>query len=160
MNVSEYNQCVDLFSDAIFRYLRANGLDEDAAMDIVQDAFEMLWRRREHVELKKAKSYLFQVAYHDMIDLKRKEKKTVCLDLEHDDTIPAIEFTGVYEAVKAGLDRLPEDQRQVLLLRDYEGYDYREIGTITGLSESQVKVYIFRARRAMKEFIVKKENVL
>jgi RNA polymerase sigma-70 factor (ECF subfamily) len=46
------------------------------------------------------------------------------------------------------------------MLRDYEGYSYEEIGEITTLSESQVKVYIYRARTAMKEFIGKIENVI
>lgn len=46
------------------------------------------------------------------------------------------------------------------MLRDYEGYDYEEIGKITGLSESQVKVYIFRARQTLKEFLVGVEKVI
>ena len=50
--------------------------------------------------------------------------------------------------------------RNVLLLRDYEGYNYEQIGEITGLSESQVKVYIYRARIAMKDYLVSIENVI
>jgi RNA polymerase sigma-70 factor (ECF subfamily) len=45
-------------------------------------------------------------------------------------------------------------------LRDYEGYSYEEIGEITGLNESQVKVYIYRARLALKQYIGSLENVL
>jgi RNA polymerase sigma-70 factor (ECF subfamily) len=48
----------------------------------------------------------------------------------------------------------------VILLRDYEGYSYQEIGGITGLSESQVKVYIFRARKALKAYLVRMDNVI
>jgi len=48
----------------------------------------------------------------------------------------------------------------VVLLRDYEGYNYLEIAEITSLNESQVKVYIFRARQALKEYIRKIEIVL
>jgi len=55
---------------------------------------------------------------------------------------------------------LPEDQRSVIMLRDYEGYSYDEIGQITGLKESQVKVYIFRARVFLKNYIVNTENVI
>jgi len=58
------------------------------------------------------------------------------------------------------LDKLPEIQRSVLLLRDYEGYNYAEIAEITGLNESQVKVYIFRARQTMKDYIKKLELVV
>jgi RNA polymerase sigma-70 factor (ECF subfamily) len=48
----------------------------------------------------------------------------------------------------------------VVLLRDYEGYAYDQIGEITGLTESQVKVYIFRARVSLRNYIGKLENVL
>ena len=47
---------------------------------------------------------------------------------------------------------MSEVQRSVVMLRDYEGYDYSEIGEICKLSESQVKAYIFRARKQLKEY--------
>jgi RNA polymerase sigma-70 factor (ECF subfamily) len=58
------------------------------------------------------------------------------------------------------LTKLPEIQRSVILLRDYEGYNYAEIGEITNLNESQVKVYIFRARTFLKNYIGAMENVI
>ena len=51
------------------------------------------------------------------------------------------------------LDTLPPVQKAVVLLRDYEGYSYEEIGEISGLSEAQVKTYIFRARVALRKYI-------
>jgi len=51
-------------------------------------------------------------------------------------------------------------QRAVLLLRDYEGYSYDEIGEMCNLSETQVKVYIYRARLFMKNYIVSPEYVV
>lgn len=51
------------------------------------------------------------------------------------------------------LEKLPPVQKTVVLLRDYENYSYKEIAEITSLSETQVKVYIFRARSFMKTFI-------
>ena len=62
--------------------------------------------------------------------------------------------------LEKALAALPEIQRTVVLLRDYEGYSYEEIGEITNLNESQVKVYIFRARQKMKEMIGSLEAVL
>jgi RNA polymerase sigma-70 factor (ECF subfamily) len=55
---------------------------------------------------------------------------------------------------------LPEIQKSVILLRDYEGYSYEEIGNIAGLNESQVKVYIYRARLFLKEYIGTMERVI
>jgi RNA polymerase sigma-70 factor (ECF subfamily) len=58
------------------------------------------------------------------------------------------------------LSRLNETQRSLVLLKDYEGYSYEEIGQITGLNESQVKVYLHRARIQLKNYLVKPENVI
>ncbi|HFB61480.1 MAG TPA: RNA polymerase sigma factor, partial [Bacteroidetes bacterium] len=69
-------------------------------------------------------------------------------------------YSDLKEVLDKAVEQLPEIQRSVVLLRDYEGYSYREIGQITGLSESQVKVYIFRARLFLKKFIGKPEVVL
>jgi RNA polymerase sigma-70 factor (ECF subfamily) len=62
--------------------------------------------------------------------------------------------------VNAALEKLTEIQRTVIILRDYEGYDYAEIGKITNLNESQVKVYIFRARQTLKNYLVNLENII
>ena len=56
--------------------------------------------------------------------------------------------------------RLSETQRSLVMLKDYEGYSYEEIGKIMNLNESQVKVYLHRARLQLKEYIVKVENVI
>jgi RNA polymerase sigma-70 factor (ECF subfamily) len=58
------------------------------------------------------------------------------------------------------LARLSETQRSLVMLKDYEGYSYEEIGRIMNLNESQVKVYLHRARLQLKEYIVKVENVI
>ena len=58
------------------------------------------------------------------------------------------------------MSKLSETQRSLVMLKDYEGYNYAEIGEITGLNESQVKVYLHRARLLLREYIVKPENVI
>ena len=65
-----------------------------------------------------------------------------------------------WKKLNEAISKLPEDQRSVIMLRDYEGYSYDEIGRITGLNESQVKVYIFRARVFLKNYLVRMEVVL
>ena len=65
----------------------------------------------------------------------------------------ASQYTDVKERLNDAVGRLPEIQRIVLTLRDYEGYSYQEIGEVTGLNESQVKVYIYRARLFLKNYI-------
>ncbi|MFN2396975.1 MAG: RNA polymerase sigma factor [Bacteroidales bacterium] len=70
------------------------------------------------------------------------------------------QYSDVGEVLRDALERLPEIQRSVIMLRDYEGYSYEEIGEITGLTESQVKVYIYRARISLKKYLVKIENII
>jgi RNA polymerase sigma-70 factor (ECF subfamily) len=70
------------------------------------------------------------------------------------------QYTDLNEILHKALDLLPEQQKSSVMLRDYEGYSYKEIGEITGLSEAQVKINIYRGRVALKNFIGKIETVL
>jgi len=154
MNVKDYNTSVELYSDGVYRFILKNIKNEDKARDIVQDSFEKLWRNVGAVNAQKVKSYLYTTAYHTMIDLIRKEKRLQ--DFEQVDVLAyshSEQYSDLQEKLHSGLDRLSEIQRSVVLLRDYEGYSYKEIADITELSESQVKVYIYRARKHLKEYI-------
>lgn len=161
MTVSEYNQSVDLFSDNIYRFVLKNLKDKDGSKDIVQDVYEKLWIKRETVSFEKVKSYLFTAAHHTMIDAIRKDKRMEGMG-EEESLHPSHNehYTDLQEVLHEALDKLPAIQKSVILLRDYEGYDYSEIGKITGLNESQVKVYIYRGRIFLKNYIGSLDAVL
>ena len=96
-----------------------------------------------------------------MLDLIRREKKQGDMsEVKMSSLGHSRQYSDLKEVLNEGLNKLSEIQRTVILLRDYEGYNYAEIGEITGLKESQVKVYIFRARGFLKEYIGKMENVI
>jgi RNA polymerase sigma-70 factor (ECF subfamily) len=161
MTVEEFNKCVDDFSDGIYRFILKSLGEEEKARDIVQDTYEKLWIRAGNVSYEKAKSYLYTTAYHTMIDVIRREKRMTGLDeVNFSEYAYTDQYKGLNEILEQALKRLPEIQRSVILLRDYEGYSYQEIGEITGLNESQVKVYIYRGRLALKKFIGSMEAVL
>ncbi|MBL4710274.1 MAG: RNA polymerase sigma factor [Flavobacteriales bacterium] len=161
MTVKEYNTTVELYSDNVFRFILKNIKDEEKAKDIVQDAFVKMWQKTDEVEAEKAKSYLFTTAYRTMIDLIRRDKKQGKWDEVAEQSYShSQQYTGLSEVLQMALTKLSEIQRSVVMLRDYEGYDYNEIGEITGLSLSQVKVYIFRARKVLKEYLVSVEAVI
>ena len=156
MTVEEYNQAVDQFSDRIYRFILKNFRDEDRARDLVQDCYEKLWRNVRNVNFEKVKSYLFSTAYHGMIDLIRKEKRISLMENEQlPQDVHFSQYSDVGEVLYKALAMLPEVQRLVVLLRDYEGYSYEEIARIASLSESQVKVYIYRGRVFLKNVIGK-----
>ena len=154
MTISEYNQAVDAYSDRLYRFVLKSIKDTHKAEDIVQDSYEKLWKNVDNVDAKKVKSYLFTTAYHTMIDRIRKEKRSAFTeDLSMPEESHENNYSDLSEILKEAVNRLPEIQRMVLLLRDYEGYNYKEIGELTNLSESQVKVYIYRARVFLKKYI-------
>jgi RNA polymerase sigma-70 factor (ECF subfamily) len=161
MTVQEYNETVKSFSDNVFRFVLKNIRDEEKAKDIVQDSFVKMWQKAEEINAEKAKSYLFTTAYRTMIDLIRRDKKQGDWEEVKEHSMAHREhYNDLGEVLESALKKLPEVQRSVVMLRDYEGYDYNEIGDITGLSLSQVKVYIFRARKALKDYLVSVETVL
>lgn len=75
MTPKEYNHCVELYADRVYRFMLKNTREAAEAEDMVQNAFEVLWRNHEKVEVDKARSYLFSVSHHQMIDSLRKNKR-------------------------------------------------------------------------------------
>ncbi len=161
MTAEEYNKCVDLFADGVYRFILKNLKDEENARDIVQDAFTKMWEKVRDISFEKSKSYLFTAAYHTMIDFIRKERPKEALDnLSNMNSTENSGYSDLKEILDEAVEKLTDIQRSVLLLRDYEGYSYEEIGQITGLNESQVKVYIYRARIFMKDYFVSMDRVI
>lgn len=161
MTAAEFNTCVDLFADALYRFIVKNLKDSDASRDVVQDTFEKMWKKVEQVEYTKAKSYLFTTGYHTMIDKIRKEQRSGLLESHHENLVQTENtFSDVKKILDKALNTLSEIQRSVVLLRDYEGYSYEEIGEITGLNESQVKVYIYRARLALRNYLGERGQIV
>ena len=162
MTDKEYNECVSLYSDNVYRFIIKNLRHEEDARDVVQTAYEKLWRNRDLVEYAKSKSYLFTVAYNQMIDHLRKSKRMAYKhDFGGDVQVASQPVSGdTKKILNQALNMLSETQRSLVMLKDYEGYSYEEIGKIMNLNESQVKVYLHRARLILKGYLVSKEHVL
>jgi RNA polymerase sigma-70 factor (ECF subfamily) len=161
MTITEYNTCVKNYADAVYRFIYKNIKDEERAKDIVQDTFEKMWLKVDNIIAEKAKSYLFTAAYNTMIDSIRKDKHKATYEEHYDDYLTTNNnYNDLKKVINLAFSKLNEIQKSVIMLRDYEGYSYEEIGKITGLNESQVKVYIYRARLNLKEYIGSLENVV
>ncbi|MEO8712180.1 MAG: RNA polymerase sigma factor [Parafilimonas sp.] len=161
MTERDYNDCVNLYADGVFRFIVKNLRHEEDAKDIVQTAFEKLWRNRETVIAEKSKSFLFTVAYNQMIDHIRKIKRVSLKDEFTAETRTYSQpVSNLKKNLQDALNTLNETQKSLVLLKDYEGYNYEEIGQITGLNESQVKVYLHRARLNLRNYLGKPENVV
>lgn len=161
MTEREYNHCVNNYADNVYRFILKNLRNAEDAKDVVQSAFEKLWLHRDQVQSDKLKSFLFTIAYNQMIDFIRKQKR-----VQHRESFDEMAMGSAYikdnakRILDEALSRLSEQQRSLVMLKDYEGYNYAEIGEILSLSESQVKVYLHRARLQLRDYLVKMENVM
>lgn len=154
MTRREYNTCVDLHADGVYRFILKNLGNEEESKDIVQEVFVKLWEKAETVNFEKAKSYIFSAAYRTMLDHIKKHKPlstevTSYIEPSH----RGEQYSDVQEILAQLLVLLPEKQRTAITLRDYEGYSYSEIAEIMAINEAQVKVNIFRARKFLKNKI-------
>lgn len=156
-----YNQSVRDFTRSIFCFLYKSLKDEDAVNDLVQDCFLKLWQNRDKVDKTKIKAWLFSVAYNSMLNyIKLESRKTEINDhLNTQKTFQNHDF-DLKVIIDKALNSLPAVQRSTILLRDLEGYNYKEIAEILKLSESQVKVYLFRGRQKIKNSIKSLTHVL
>jgi RNA polymerase sigma factor (sigma-70 family) len=128
-------------------------MDEDLAKDVTQESYLKLWENLSKVEMDKAKSWLFTTAYrltlHHIRDTKVIDKTAAFPEYSVETN-----HTDLQKILNEALILLNETQRSIVLLKDYEGYNYAEIGEMLNLNESQVKVYLFRARQKLREYIV------
>ncbi len=159
MDAREYNQSVRDWSDAVFRFARRCTGNSEDARDAVQTAFAALWEARASVPAAKAKAYLFQVAYRQAVDAHHHNRRTMPEDFVQEGSTGS---TGreLRRTLDAAIDRLDDRSRALVLLKDWEGYRYEEIARITGLTDAQVRVYLHRARKTLKDFLVSVETVL
>lgn len=159
MTEKEYNVCVEEYSDRVFAYLVKNMQDSDSAKDVLQDSFVSLWNNRQKVEKDKSKAFLFTVAHNFMINTfnynklrqqaiinEKLEELTENKDFENKDFINYL------------TNLLTPTMRECLLLRDLEGFAYKEIAQMMNITEENVKINIFRARVKMKQYIIKMEK--
>lgn len=161
MTTGEYNKCVKLYADSIFRFVLKHLAHREDAEDVVQQTFEKMWLKKDVVGFDKSKAYLFSIAHNTMIDLIRKRKFVQAYEQipvhgqeEHARSMEARDL------VDQGFEILSPIQRSLILMRDYEGYNYEEIAEMTELTLSQVKVYLFRARKKLQTAITCLDKVI
>lgn len=161
MTTKEYNDCVKQHGDDLYRFaLRYTGHGA-ASEDAVQDVFVTLWEKRETIEAARAKGYLIRLLYRRLVDSHRHQnvelRASEALKPEQEEYEQHTDFE-LRDAMQHALNQLPDVQRQLVLMKDLEGYGYSEMASMTGLSEQQVAVYLFRARKTMKKLLEKYRN--
>lgn len=153
MKRREYNIVVEKHSNNLYGYALKFLRSTADAEDIVQDTLEKLWMNRQAVDFNKAKSWMFTTAHNAMINFSNRKGRThlsnEMMRFDKGTNVPH-QFENK-EIVDIAVSILPPIQKSIILLRDMEGYSYQEIGDILDISDSQVKVYLFRARKKIKK---------
>jgi len=144
----------------LYKYLLHLTGHPQTAEDLLQDTFIKAYEYLESFEGEKVRPWLFRVAHNAFLDWYRREKRRMQTD-------PAL-LDNLYEIAEAGpqeryllqeklknwlgaVNSLPVKSRQIILLRDYHGFTYREIAQILATGLTSVKVILFRARQKIKE---------
>ena len=129
------------------------------SQDLVQESFAKLWVNRAKVTLDHGPAFLYKVLYNKMIDDKRKSKRTLLKGIVPEKSSQSSQELEHKDLLEKSFDTLEEKQKQIIMLRDWQGYSYKEIGEILDYNESLVKVQLFRARKKIKAVITELSSV-
>ncbi|MBQ6549242.1 MAG: sigma-70 family RNA polymerase sigma factor [Prevotella sp.] len=137
-------------------------LNPAEAEDIVQETMIKVWNRREQWDnIESIEAFCLTICRNISLDKMRKmENQNQSLsEGEHDAPDQSYSSNPEEQAMQQDrmqlirqlINQLPEKQRSVMQLRDFEGKSYKEIAKVMGISEEQVKVNIFRARQTIRQ---------
>jgi len=159
MSLEAFKSRVLPAKDKMYRFALRLLRDEDEAKDIVQEAMIRVWNKREemHTYLN-MEAWCMRVVRNLSLDrLKSKQYNSDSLDnsynLSYNGANPEqkTEIDNTMENIHNFIAKLPDKQRQIIQLRDIEGFSYQEIGEILNLDANNVKVNLFRARKSVRE---------
>jgi len=160
-DMAALGELFERYKQPLFGFLYRLLHDAALAEDVVLDVFVRVTERRNTFKADgKFSTWLFTIAHHLATDQLRRHRRVAMPSLNDDaallgaidDPSPhACERTELAAAVRAAVCALPADQRVVVLLREYQGFSYREIADVTGVSEETVRVRAFRARQALRK---------
>jgi len=163
MNLEHFESRVLPVKNKLFRFaFRMLGSSEEAK-DVVQEALIKVWNGREQMEgIQNMEAWCMRITKNLSLDrlrsLQRKQTDSLeGVDVKQETLSPhdRTEIQENMQRINELMATLPDKQRQVMHLRDIEGHSYNEIGEILEIDLNQVKVYLFRARNAVREKLIK-----
>ncbi len=129
--------------------------DRAEAEDVVQEAFERLWHQRESMSAARVKPWLLRVTRNLCLDRLRRqrpqEEATEALAADASGPAEALQRQRLQRQLAAAVQGLEEPFRSLVILRDIQQHSYEEVAAMTELSMPQVKTYLHRARRKLRE---------
>ncbi len=155
MQEKDFTHIAKKHREDLYRFaIRYTG-DGDSAWDAVQEAMIKLWEHREDVAQQQAKGYMIRVMYRMLVDQHRSQLRhsNILYNLKCEDWYCQHDNFELHDALQQALNSLPDQHRAILLMKDLEGYQYKEIAQLTGLGEMQVAGILYRARVNLKKIL-------
>lgn len=159
MTEKEYNSCVYLLSDRLYRFVLRRTQDRIMSEDIIAESYLVLWMKKEDIAFFKAKTFLFNTANYLILRKFKKNKnaKNYKANILQQEFYENNDFENK-DFINFLTQSLPEKYSQCIMMKDYEGYSYEEIAECLQISLPAVKSIIYRARVLIQNTIDKEIN--
>jgi RNA polymerase sigma-70 factor (ECF subfamily) len=145
-----FRELFDRYKNSIYGFVRRRVDDPGRAEEITQDIFLALVQRRNGYEVRaRFRTYLYRIALNRIASEHRKKDAA-----NGEAAVPAAGGDpSIVQQVRDALERLESEQKQVVLLREYEGLSYQEIAELLSVPVGTVRSRLFRAKLALKELL-------
>ncbi len=165
MTKQDFTQQILPFKNKLFRFALQIVGNVAEAEDVVQEVFIKLWKSREKLqEYNNLEAWCMRLTKNQAIDkIRSKHRRVTDLDgveITETDATPhrIAEVNDLMNLVYQSLAKLPEKQRQIMHLRDIEGFTYQEISDTLEIPLNQVKVSLYRARQFVKLEVINQQS--
>jgi RNA polymerase sigma-70 factor (ECF subfamily) len=166
MSVEVFKQHILPMKDKLFRFAFRLLQNIGDAEDAVQDVMAGVWAKRaEWPQWNSIEAYCMTATRNNCLDrLRRRRIPTVREEsagqLSSSERDPYEKMTGkeMIQRIRQCMDALPQQQQQVIRLREMEGFSYNEIAEVLDMTLDQVKINLFRGRNAIRQTIIKQEE--
>lgn len=151
-----FRQWVEEYQDQAWTLARYMLKDPSEAEDICQESFVKLWHHQDSIDPEKVRPWLMKVVRNGCLDrIRRRRPETELEGSAEADHAPGpaqgLEQSEIGRTLKAAIEALREPYRSLVVLRDVQEHSYEEVAGTLELSMSQVKVYLHRARKELRE---------
>ncbi len=152
----QYRQWVKDYQNQVWTLARYLLKDAAEAEDVAQEAFVKLWRNQDSIEADKVRPWLMTVTRNACLDRLRRRRPMESLEEWHKPDESPGPMQGASQrdlgrALQAAITALKEPYRSLVILRDIHQHSYEEVGAVLQLTLSQVRVYLHRARKQLRQ---------
>ncbi|MBL4820333.1 MAG: sigma-70 family RNA polymerase sigma factor [Gammaproteobacteria bacterium] len=156
--LAQYQQAIEKYRQRVFSFAYYSLRAREDAEDITQEVFIRLWQHWHKVEHDRMGAWLMRVAHNCVVDHVRKHQSDKQRVELHDfvDGTAGVEEAGpesqrFRQQLETAISELTDPYRSIIILRDVQGLSYAEIEQTLNLNQSQVKVYLHRGRRQLRD---------